>query len=86
MLRNAIRNDVLNLVVHEIYLPAQDSTWWFNAGVVSQYVITARCDDGKAGGVDTAQSVISLVLNLVPEITNLPRMIKMFYLFPCASS
>ena len=64
------------LVVHEIYLPTQDTTWWFDAAAVSQYVITARCDDGKTGGVDTAQSVISLVPNLAPVITNLPRMTR----------
>ena len=59
--------------VHKIYLPAQDSTWRFDADNVAQYTITATCNDGKPGGTDTDTMVITLNPNLAPQITNLPR-------------
>jgi len=61
----------------DIYLLAQNDTWRFDTSVTDQYRITVTCDDGKTGGTTTATTLISLLSNQAPVISNVPRTFKL---------
>lgn len=55
-------------------MPVQTVSWHFDADVVSRYSLAVVCTDSRPGGADTDNTVITLIPNQAPVITNIPGM------------